>query len=82
MSLAVADFNLDGIPDIASANIMANSASVLQGAGGGAFHAETLYDVAGQPAALVAARVLSAQQPDLVVAGQVGRVSVLINATR
>jgi len=38
--------------------------------------------VAGEPAAIVAARVLSAQQPDLVAAGQVGRVSVLIDAMR
>jgi hypothetical protein len=49
VSLSVADFNLDGIPDIGAANIMANSASVLQGTGGGAFRAEILYDVAGQP---------------------------------
>jgi hypothetical protein len=82
ISLAVADFNLDGIPDIATANIMANSSSVLQGIGGGAFSAEILYDVAAQPAAIVAARVLSAKQKDLVVVGEDGRVSILINATR
>ena len=77
-SLAVADFNLDGIPDIAAANIMANSLSVLQGTGGGAFQPQRLYDVTGQPAAIVAARLLHAPQPDLIVAGQDNAVSVLI----
>jgi hypothetical protein len=37
--------------------------------------------VAGQPAAIVAARVLSTPQTDLVVAGEDGSVSTLINAT-
>jgi hypothetical protein len=36
-SLAVADFNLDGVPDVITANFMASSASVMLGVGNGRF---------------------------------------------
>jgi hypothetical protein len=36
-SIAVADFNLDGVPDVVTANFMSNNASVLLGIGNGAF---------------------------------------------
>jgi hypothetical protein len=38
-SIAVADFNLDGVPDVATANFKAGTASVLLGIGNGAFEA-------------------------------------------
>jgi len=36
-SVAVTDFNLDGVPDLVTANFMANNASVLLGVGDGSF---------------------------------------------
>jgi len=36
-SLAIADFNQDGVPDVVTANFMSNDASVLIGVGNGAF---------------------------------------------
>lgn len=36
-SVAVADFNLDGVPDVVTANFMTNNPSVLLGIGNGAF---------------------------------------------
>jgi hypothetical protein len=36
-SLAIADFNQDGVPDVVTANFLASSASVLLGIGNGAF---------------------------------------------
>jgi len=38
-SIAVADFNLDGVPDVVTANFMSNNASVLLGVGDGRFDA-------------------------------------------
>jgi hypothetical protein len=38
-SIAVADFNLDGVPDVVTANFMTSTASVLLGIGNGAFEA-------------------------------------------
>ena len=38
-SIAVADFNLDGVPDVVTANFMSNNASVLLGVGDGHFGA-------------------------------------------
>jgi len=38
-SIAVADFNLDGVPDVVTANFMTNNASVLLGVGDGSFAA-------------------------------------------
>jgi hypothetical protein len=36
-SIAIADFNLDGVPDAATANFMSGTASVLLGVGDGRF---------------------------------------------
>jgi hypothetical protein len=36
-ALAVADFNLDGVPDVVTANYLSNDASVLLGVGDGSF---------------------------------------------
>jgi VCBS repeat protein/FG-GAP repeat protein len=38
-SVAVADFNLDGVPDVVTANFMTSTASVLLGIGNGSFEA-------------------------------------------
>ena len=46
---AVADFNGDGIPDIATANIESGTVSVLLGSGRGAFQAAVNYSVGRGP---------------------------------
>lgn len=38
-SIAIADFNLDGVPDLVTANYLSSTASVLLGIGGGTFEA-------------------------------------------
>jgi hypothetical protein len=48
-SVAVGDFNGDGIPDLAVANNAGNNVSVLLGIGGGTFHPAVNYAVGAAP---------------------------------
>jgi hypothetical protein len=92
--LVVADFNGDGIPDIAVANQSGlqngdGSVAVLLGAGGGNFLPAVIYDSAGFTAtALVATDANGDGYPDLLIANncaqsscspQQGSVAVLLN---
>src|SRR3982751_6202403 len=50
-----ADFNHDGAPDLATANNLANSASVLINNGDGSFRSPVNYPTGANPTAIVAA---------------------------
>jgi hypothetical protein len=54
-SSVIADFNEDGLPDLAVANAASNSVSVLLGAGAGNFSPATNYAVGPVPRAITAA---------------------------
>jgi hypothetical protein len=47
--VAVGDFNADGTPDLAVANLGSNTVSILLGAGGGSFGAATSFAVGSRP---------------------------------
>ena len=73
-SIAVGDFNRDGIPDLAVVNHgadevgVANSLSVLLGNGDGTFQAQSLYGVGWGPATVITADFNGDGKPDLAVA--------------
>jgi hypothetical protein len=51
----VGDFNGDGNPDLAIANYLSKTVSVLLGAGGGSFNSANAYDVGGRPQSVAVA---------------------------
>ena len=53
VSVAVGDFNGDGLLDLASANVSDNTVSVLLGKGDGTFQAQTTYAVGSGPVGVV-----------------------------
>jgi hypothetical protein len=65
--VATADFNGDGIPDLAVANKGDNTVSVLLGAGAGAFNTSVAYPAGDGPAFVLAANVSGTTQPSLLV---------------
>ncbi len=67
VSVATADFNGDGIPDLAVANKGDNTVSVLLGAGAGAFNTSVAYPAGDGPAFVLAANVSGTTQPSLLV---------------
>jgi len=67
VDVTAADFNLDGILDLAVANRDADSVSVLLGAGGGAFQQAINLASGSQPTAVAAADMNGDRNPDLVV---------------
>ena len=77
-NLAVADFNGDGKPDIATSNTSAKSLSVALGAGGGAFKAPATISMGTvQPTAIAAGAFGSDGKPDLAVTDGVSNVYLL-----
>jgi hypothetical protein len=79
--LAVGDFNKDGLPDIATADAQAASASVLLGDGMAGFGPATSYPVAGHPADVETADFNGDMNLDLAVTGQnSGNVTILPGA--
>ncbi|WP_084684908.1 FG-GAP-like repeat-containing protein [Methylohalobius crimeensis] len=54
LAVAVADFNGDGIPDLATANGSADDVSVLPGNGNGTFGAEQRFPVGSRPFSIIA----------------------------
>ena len=79
-SVAVGDFNGDGNPDLAVANQLADTVSLLLGSAGGGFTRQTPdLPVGGFPASVAAGDFNGDQDPDLAVAnGFSGTVSVLL----
>jgi hypothetical protein len=81
-SVAVADFNRDGKPDLAVANGNSNDVTVLLGNGAGGFSAApgSPVEVGGAPSSVVATDLNGDGRPDLAVANSLegGRVSVLL----
>lgn len=78
--IAVADFNHDGIPDIATSYLEDNTVQVLLGNGGSNFQAASVYPVGKQPYWVVAADLNNDGYPDLITANTTdGTISVLMN---
>jgi len=67
-SLAVADVNGDGKPDLIVANEQSNNVSVLLGNGDGTFQSQTTFATGSFPDSVVVADVSGDGKPDLVVA--------------
>jgi hypothetical protein len=79
-SVAVADFNHDGFPDIAVAYLEDNAVRVLTGTGGGHFSAAAEYPVGKQPYWVATGDLNNDGYADLVTANTTdGTVSVLLN---
>ncbi|MGC1871573.1 MAG: FG-GAP-like repeat-containing protein [Acidobacteriaceae bacterium] len=79
-SVAVADFNHDGFPDVAVAYLQDNAVRVLAGKGGGLFGPSTEYPVGKQPYSIAAGDLNNDGYADLVTANTTdGTISVLMN---
>ena len=68
MSVAVADVNGDGKPDLVVANYGSNTVSVLLGNGNGTFQAQQTFATGTIPYSVAVADVNGDGKPDLVVA--------------
>jgi hypothetical protein len=85
-SVAVADFNADGTPDLAVANVDSQTVSVLLGQGNGSFFVPVNYNVGGSSYSVAVGDVNGNGFPDLVVGTSLlssagsGSVTVLLNA--
>jgi hypothetical protein len=79
-AVTVADFNGDGIPDMAVAFFEDYTVQVLKGNGDGTFGAAATYSVGKHPYAIASADLNHDGFPDLVVANEAdGTISVLLN---
>lgn len=67
-SVAVADFNRDGIVDLATSNVGSNNVAILLGLGNGVFGAASFVPVGSEPHSLAAADFNQDGKPDLTVA--------------
>jgi hypothetical protein len=77
---AVADFNGDGIQDVAVVNYSTNNVSVLLGNGDGTFQPQTLYPVGTEPTAITIGDFNGDGAPDIAVADEIGStIAILIN---
>ncbi|HEY3838260.1 MAG TPA: FG-GAP-like repeat-containing protein, partial [Bryobacteraceae bacterium] len=78
-SVVVADFNGDGVADLAVANYVSGNVSVLLGTGNGIFQQAVNYTVGNQPLSVAAGDVNGDGKMDLVVANSLdGTLSVLL----
>ncbi|MEE8475081.1 MAG: VCBS repeat-containing protein, partial [Myxococcota bacterium] len=79
-SVAVADLDGDGVPDLVTANLVTDDVSVLLGRGDGSFQAADTFAVGRLPAAAAVADFDGDGAPDLVIANFDDRdVTVLLN---
>ena len=69
LGVTVADFNSDGIPDIAATNQLSNALDVLIGKGDGTFSPGAFLNAGAEPFAVAAADLNGDGRPDLVAAG-------------
>ncbi len=76
-SVAVADFNRDGKPDLVTANVASNTVSVLLGNGDGTFRAAENFAAGSGPTSVTAGDFNNDGKPDIVVTASDG-VSVLL----
>lgn len=81
LAVTTADFNSDGILDMAVANAGTSTVSVFLGAGGGKYSAATNYPVPSgcQPAYLASGKFTGASAPDILAICPVGAIEVLPN---
>jgi hypothetical protein len=79
MSVAAGDFDGDGRPDLAVANIESGTVSVFLNTGDGTFLSQVMYPVGDAPYAVVVADFDGDGHPDLGVANGEGTVGVLLN---
>ena len=77
-SVAVADLNGDGRPDLAVADYGGNTVSVLLGKGDGTFGAAASFAAGSVPESVAVADLNGDSRPDLAVADAYGGVSVLL----
>ena len=81
-SVAVGDFNGDGVQDLAVANVGSQNVSVLLGNGDGSFQTARNFGVGNDPYSVAVGDFNGDGRPDLAVANQnSNNVSVLINNT-
>jgi large repetitive protein len=81
-AVAVADFNLDGDPDLAVTNVDQSRVSLLRGDTGGTFTAQTNFAVGGIQTSVVAADFDGDGKPDLAATKfNTDNVAVLLNST-
>lgn len=66
LGLAVGDFNLDGLPDVASAMPESNRATVVLGTGAGNFTAPVSYDLGNLPSSIAVIDWNADGKPDLI----------------
>jgi hypothetical protein len=80
-AVVVADFNGDGMLDVATANTASNDVTVLLGLGTGAFAAAAMYPAGANPSALTAGDFSGDGVPDLAITNiSSNDVSILINS--
>ena len=79
-SVAIADFNGDGIPDVVVSYLEDYTVGVMFGNGDGTFQAQTTYSVGKHPYAVAVADLNRDGRPDIVTANEAdGTISVLLN---
>jgi len=82
ISVAVGDFNADGRPDLAVANLNSSNVSILLGNANGTFQARVNYAVGTSPISVAVGDFNADGRPDLAVANNNSdNVSVLLNTT-